>query len=378
MPTRTRARAVVLMIAATGVCLALGLGGLTPVLGTEAGANGTGTRASGTGAGIRGTDGGKSSGPSTTTAATASALAAAVARNREAGVAEARRLLGLAPLPPGAVRAASGPPTLNGPVMGTPGVSSVVVQTQFWRAPVSLHQAGAWLASHAPKGLKSVGSSTEGSPGGSEITVGYGYTAPSTAQLQSAELDIGAASLGPFSSALRVDAVVVWTDPRPWPDGQPGRRVHVTVAGGCLATVTGLVGVSNPGADLRARLLPPGPPTAGLACRYYGSVGLSGALPVSQWQKLAHKARLGATGAGRLARTVSAAPISRTVVPAGGFHRTAYNCPMDDGAVALLVFSYPGQPDVDLWDGLSGCTLVGNGYILGAGWDIAPLVKTYG
>jgi hypothetical protein len=226
--------------------------------------------------------------------------------------------------------------------------------------------------------LKSVGSSNEGSAGGGEITVGYGYTAPSTAQLQSAELDIGAAALGPSSSAIRVDAVVVWTDPRAWPDNQPGRRVHVTVANGCPPTVAGVAGVSNPGADLTARLLPAGPPTAALVCRYYGSIGPPGALPVSKWQRLAHRARLGTTGAGRLARTVSAAPISRTVVPAGGSHGRAYNCPMDDGAVALLVFSYPGQPDVDLWAGLSGCTLVGNGYILGAGWDIAPQVKTYG
>ena len=60
------------------------------------------------------------------------------------------------------------------------------------------------------------------------MTIGYGYTAPSTAQLQSPELEIGAASPVRPVSAIRVDAVVVWTDPRPWPDNAAGRRIHVT------------------------------------------------------------------------------------------------------------------------------------------------------
>jgi hypothetical protein len=51
---------------------------------------------------------------------------------------------------------------------------------------------------------------------------------------------------------------------------------------------------------------------------------------------------------------------------------------MDDGAVALLAFSYRGRPDVDVWVQLGGCTLASNGYILGAGWNIAIRVKTYG
>jgi hypothetical protein len=51
---------------------------------------------------------------------------------------------------------------------------------------------------------------------------------------------------------------------------------------------------------------------------------------------------------------------------------------MDDGAVAVLAFSYPGRPDVDLWVELRGCTHVGNGYVLGAGWAIATRVEMYG
>jgi hypothetical protein len=234
-------------------------------------------------------------------------------------------------------------------------------------------QAQAWLVAHPPKGLRSAGSSNGGGPSATDITAGYGYTAPSTPQIQSAELEMGAAYLGPSSSAFRVDAVVIWTDPRPWLDDAGGPRLHVTVAEGCPATVAGAVGVSNPGAGLTASLLPAGDPTAALVCRYNGSDGLSGTLPTAQWHKLAHQARLGATGARQLALVVAAAPISRTVVPG-----TEALCPMDDGAVAVLAFSYPGRPDVDLWAQLNGCTLVGNGYILGAGEGIATRAKTYG
>jgi hypothetical protein len=323
--------------------------------------------------------GGSAAGATSPSAATAaSGLAAAVARNQQAAAGEAGRLLVLAPLPPGAVRAGPAPGALaGGPVLGTPGVSSLVVRTQFWRVPLPFDQVEQWLAAHPPEGLTAAGSSNGGGPGIAGTTVGYGYTAPATAQLQSAELEIGAAPLGPSSSALRVDAVVVWTDPRPWPDNAPGRRIHLTVAEGCPASAAGVVGVSNPGAGLTASLLPPGKPTAALVCRYNGSDGPLGALPASRWQKLAHQARLGAAGADRLARVVAAAPLSRTIVP-GTAHGPAAFCPMDDGAVALLALSYPGRPDVDLWAQLSGCTPVGNGYILGAGWDIAAQVKTYG
>ncbi len=318
-------------------------------------------------------------------------VAVLVARNRQAAIDEAQRLLGLAKLPPGALRAKTVPEALaGGPVLGTPGASSLVVQTQYWRAPLSFDQVQTWLEAHPPQGLKSDGSSNGGGPSPADTTIGFGYVAPSTAQLQSPELEIGAASAGPSRSAIRVDAVVVWTDPRPWPDNAEGRRTHVNVAEGCPASVAGIVGVTNPGPALTTRLLPAGEPTGALVCRYNGSDGPSGALPASEVQKLAHQAWLSATGAALFAQVVSAAPISRTVVPggtalAGGTGLTggtafehAGACPMDDGAAALLAFSYPGRPDVDLWAQLSGCSIVANGYILGAGAGVAARVKLYG
>lgn len=369
MPDRTRTSCLKALVAA-GLCLAVGPAGLTLAGRAEAQASSP--------AGGRTTSAATAA---TTTAASTpgSAVAAAMARNRRAAVDEAHRLLLLAKLPPGATRTASVPPALaGGPALGTPGVSSLVVQTQYWRVPMSFDRAQAWLEAHPPQGLKSAGSSSGGGASPSDMTTGYGYTAPSTAQLQSPELEVGVAYVGPSVSAIRVDAVVIWTDPRPWPDNAAGKRIHVTVAEGCPARVAGVVGVTNPGAGLTGSLLPAGSPTAALVCRYNGSDGPSGSLPASQWQKLAHQARLTATGAEELARVVAAAPISRTIVPGGGAFGPAALCPMDDGAVAVVAFSYPGRPDVDLWAQLSGCAVVGNGFILGAGSGIAARVKLYG
>ena len=171
----------------------------------------------------------------------------------------------------------------------------------------------------------------------------------------------------------------MWTDPQPWPDNAVGGRIHVTWPQAARPSVAGVVGVNNPGADLTATLLPPGTPTAALVCRYNGSDGPSGALPAAQVGTLAHQARLGAMGAGELARIVWAAPISRTAVPGTGLTFTPPPpARWTTGRWRCSPFPYPGRPDVDLWAQLSGCTSVGNGYILGAGRAIAARVKMYG
>lgn len=39
---------------------------------------------------------------------------------------------------------------------------------------------------------------------------------------------------------------------------------------------------------------------------------------------------------------------------------------MDDGAAAIVVFSYPGRADVDLWYARNGCQSLANGHISAA------------
>jgi hypothetical protein len=307
------------------------------------------------------------------TVAVASSTAAIMAHNRQVAVAEAERLLGRAVLPTGAVRAASVPKALAGPALGVPGVSSLVTETSYWRVAEPFSQVSAWLADHAPQGLTSTGTSNGGGPTAADDTVGYGYSATTTSPaLVSAQLEIGAAPAGASSTALRVDALVVWVDPRPWPDTATGPRVRATLATGCPASIAGDIGVSNPGADLTASLLPSGVPTAALVCRYNGMDGPNGALPATKTDKLAHVAHLGASGAQKLARVVAGVPISRSVVP------RFVMCPVDTGAAAVVVFQYPGRADVDLWVPFGACTLAGNGYILAAGGAIAAQVKLYG
>jgi hypothetical protein len=134
-----------------------------------------------------------------------------------------------------------------------------------------------------------------------------------------------------------------------------------------------LVGVSNPGADLRTQLLPPGEPTAALVCSYNGYNGpLPESAQLSLAMKLAHQARLGAAAAGRLAAAVTALPLSHVD---GGLT----SCPAGLGTAAIMAFSYRTGPDVDIWVAATGCPFFANGYIR-TGWitvDVVNFIHQY-
>jgi hypothetical protein len=286
----------------------------------------------------------------------ASTTAPTAAGNRELAEHEAARLLSLTPVPEGAVRLASVPRSLPGPALGRPGVTSLIDQVRSWRLPLTLGQATAWLHAHTPRGLRDDGSTTGWGPHGVNM-IGHGYAGPGSPAWQSAELDVALAPAGRRASVLRADGVVVWLDPLPVPDNEPGPRIRVTVAGNCPDSDAGFAGVTNPsvadhgvadqGADLARRLLPAGPPTAGLACRY---AGLGGGY------RLRSTTRLN----GAAARQV-AAPLAR--LPLGHVDGGITSCPAHDGSAEVVALSYPGQADVDLWISLSGCGGVSNGHI---------------
>ena len=163
--------------------------------------------------------------PSPAGAEAATAHPAASQANLHAAQLEARRLLLLAHLPPGATRTSYVAPALaGGPVMGRPAVTSLLVGTQFWRVAVPFSEVSAWLPRHPPKGLRPDGSMNGGAPSVGSVSAGYGYVDQPTPQWESAELEIGAAPLAGTgtTSSLRVDAVVVWNDTRPLPDNAPG------------------------------------------------------------------------------------------------------------------------------------------------------------
>ena len=307
----------------------------------------------------------------------ASTTASTAAGNRELAGHEAARLLSLTPVPDGAVRLASVPRSLPGPALGTPGVTSLIDQVRSWRLPMTLAQATAWLHAHTPRGLRDDGSTTGWGPHGVNM-IGRGYAGPGGPAWQSAELDIALGPAGRRASVLRADGVVVWLDPVPVPDNEPGPRIRVTVTGNCPASDVGFAGVSNPtvadptvadhgvadhgvadhgvadhgvadhGADLAHRLLPGAAPTAGLACRY---AGLGGGY------RLWSATRLDAAAARQVA-----APLAR--LPLGHVDGGMTSCPADDGSAEVVALSYLGRADVDLWISLSGCGGVSNGHIV--------------
>ncbi|HEY6501888.1 MAG TPA: hypothetical protein VIZ20_20845, partial [Streptosporangiaceae bacterium] len=222
-----------------------------------------------------------------------------------------------------------------------------------WRAGLPFAAVRAWLLAHPPRGLPSDGSAS----GGNAITghasmAGTSYRGPAGRAWQSADLEISAAPAGADASMIRVDAVIVWLDPRPISSGPGTHPLRVTVAGGCPPADKGVTGVSNPGAGLTRRLLPPGQPTAGLRCRYDGLNG-------HPWRLVATQ-RLTAPAARQAARSMAGRPLSHTD---GG----AVNCPADDGSAEVLALAYFGHPGIDLWIKLNGCSGVSNGHITTGG-----------
>jgi hypothetical protein len=272
------------------------------------------------------------------------------AGNRKLARAAAARLLALVPLPSHVQLLSSAPRALPGPAMGTPGVTSLIDDSRSWRISMPFTAAAAWLAAHRPAGLRRTGS--EGTPVGTvrPLTAGYGYAAKGKAAWGSAELDVAVAPDGPGASVLRADGLAIWLDPVPVKDIATGRRLHVRLSAGCPASDEGVAGVRNPGLGLTRSLLPSGRPDAALRCLYYGMN--------SHPFRLHEQQRLDAAQARVLAAWIRVTPISH---PVGA----TYMCPMDDGSADLIVFAYPGQPNVDVWVRTNGCGGTFNGYIEG-------------
>src|SRR5262245_21861900 len=246
---------------------------------------------------------------------------ATAAGNHAAALAEAARLLSLARVPPEAVRVARAPRSLPGPALGRPAVDSLVDRVLTWRVGLPFAAVRAWLAAHPPRGLPLDGSASDGNAKTGQTTMaGTSYRGPASQAWQSADLEISAAPVGSDGSMIRVDAVIVWLDPRPVHSAPGAHPVRVTVAGGCPATDQEVTGVANPGAGLTRRLLPAGQPTAGLRCRYNGLNG-------HPWHLVAAR-RLTASAARHAASSMARLPLSH---PDG----EVVNCPMDDGSAEV-------------------------------------------
>ena len=125
-----------------------------------------------------------------------------------------------------------------------------------------------------------------------------------------------------------------------------GRRLRVTVSGGCPTTVARYADVTNPDPVLRSRLLPQAAPTGGLVCRY--GTPRQGPTPPPA-------VNLTAQSTIRLSRAVNAIPL--------GSAGNGLTSPAGQDVQTLLAFSYRHHPDADLWLHTRGCPILDNGFV---------------
>lgn len=277
-----------------------------------------------------------------------SAHTAAARTNERVAEREARRLVELATLPPGAAGTLDRPAALDAPAMGGPEVDTLVTATRYWRVPLPADRAFAWLRSHPPRGLTLQGSTLAQKPLGVD---GLSYWAGRSAAYDSVELALSVTPRG-SGSIVRVDGLVAWLDPMPLRDPNSATRVRFTTQDPCppQSSTPFLVGVRNSGDDLRARLLPNQPPSAAQVCRYAG--GRFDPHPFGPSDGVA----LDATRARSLASVTQSIRLGHADGP-------RFGCGGGDNGSALIAFAYPDRDDVDLWLTLSGCPRVGNGFI---------------
>lgn len=271
--------------------------------------------------------------------------------NKQKTEVEARRLLALVEVPPGAVRTTSVPAILRGgPAIGIP-TGSPIDDHAFWKVPLSMSAALAWLAQHAPGGMtqpESASSATRGVP----TSGGYAYDAPSSSAWTEAQVDLSVAPDGASASFLRADGLALWIDSRPMRMSAGSDPIRVLATAACPSSDRAATGVANAPAGLEKAILPSGTPTKGLICEYYGSNGRP--------FKLQHTITLGASGATGFADRIAQLPL-------GHIDNAVTSCPSDDGSTDVAALLYPGGRTVDLWMAASGCQTVSNGYILANG-----------
>ena len=251
-------------------------------------------------------------------------------------------------LPPGSVATTTQPPRLTGPAMGKPGVSQLFDTVRYYRIPMSLSQAHDWFVSNPQPGFTPSGSESGTDAGVSNF--GWQYDPPEHFPWGTATLQIGVSAEGSTSTGIRVDGLAQWIDPTPVRDVPRGPTLRVTIAGGCPATDRGGTDISNANApDLDHQLLPSAAPTAALECTYFGLNGKTFALSSSR--------KLNRRQAAVAAEHIRALPL-------GSRGLGAHSCPNDDGRTAIVVFSYVGRADVDIWEHTSGCRSIDNGHII--------------
>ena len=267
-------------------------------------------------------------------------------------VAEAQRLLAAAPVPPGAVAfvpasSGTGPPPFN---------DHVIDDMHEWTVAVSLEDAYAWVEAHPPAGLTAASSGRGEGPSG-VIGESQSWSAPDTDAYITARLALSVDAAGPDRSLVRAEGSATWLTTAPAPDTTTGPRIHITAAQGCPTSIKDVADVANPPRDVATRLLPRESPSGALICRYSrGRPDLSGLIGLVGQGPPAGRTTLGVGDAAQLARAIDR-------IRLGWAGPSIANCPNDQALTDVLVFTYQGRPDIDLWYHAGGCQFLDNGFI---------------
>jgi hypothetical protein len=215
---------------------------------------------------------------------------------------------------------------------------------------MSMADAFVWLRAHPPAGLKR----TFWRGGSAYGIAGYGYEEPDTDAWSNAELAITVAAVKHGTGTeWRADGIALWLDPTPIRDQYVGKRIRLTIAGGCPGSHADIGGVINSGSDLDRTLLPQAQPTAVLICDYAGQKPQRG---TQQYALTAYKLRP-AADARHLAGVVRGIRLSHLD---GGYGSS----PPGEGTATIFVFAFPGRADVGLLYRNSGSQSITNGKIL--------------
>jgi hypothetical protein len=270
----------------------------------------------------------------------------------------AKRLADDALIPPGS--------TATGPMANSNlapemllGNSHFIDVARYWNVPTPLRETAMWITRHPPARYR-YASSTRGV---NSRSIAW-YLPDDTSQAyEDRAIQYSMVTARGNHTLMRVDGTALWLSSKPVADSLGGPKVRVTIAGGCPRAIGAYHDITNPASeDLKTQMIPTAEPKAGLICRYV-TRDPGSTFPL---EKVTPKTALGSNSARKLAIQLRTLKVG---FDGGGIG----SCPLAVGGRLneIVVFSYPGRPDVDLWFGINCRTFVVNGFVR-AGAPITP------
>jgi hypothetical protein len=274
---------------------------------------------------------------------------------------EVSHLLDLVNVPPGSTRSQSPSSTPSSPQSAEYGSHSTS-GSRSWIVPLAMRDAFEWIFQHHPAGLR-LENWGAGKNGSHITTYGATWGDVDTQSYVQPQLNVNVYAPDSRHSRVQAQASATWLGPpaedRPGHQGAPPLRV--TFASGCPDAINQFASIVNPpSAELHTRLLFAKKPSAALRCLY------------GETDRLLTSTRLDASAASELADKISNLTLGS---PGPGrffgcFQPTTPD-PTMPGNDEIIVFRYPGKPDVDLWHSRFCSNIVDNGFIHTSVWGPA-------